>query len=62
MKYEDIINKLEEAISLIDKIEMFISRIKPGDQVAPGLLYQIYESLILLREKLVEARLAVASH
>jgi hypothetical protein len=52
-----IIDRLEEALDLVDKIESTISKLKPGDQISPGLVYQLYETLILLREKIVEARL-----
>ncbi|MCC6040944.1 MAG: hypothetical protein LM557_02075 [Desulfurococcaceae archaeon] len=52
-----IINRLEEALDLVDKIESTISKLKPGDQISPGLVYQLYETLVLLREKIVEARL-----
>ncbi|MEM4482239.1 MAG: hypothetical protein QXK88_06510 [Desulfurococcaceae archaeon] len=61
MEGGELVSKLEEAIDLVDKIEGFISRVKPGDQIAPGLIYQIYESLVLLREKIVEARMVAAS-
>lgn len=51
-----IITKLEEAIDLVDKIEAFFSRIEPGKKISPGTLFQIYQNLILLREKIVEVR------
>jgi len=58
-KKNEVLDKLDEAITLIDKIESFLGRVKPGDNVQPGILYQIYESLMLLREKIVETRLMV---
>ncbi|RLG81742.1 MAG: hypothetical protein DRO13_00305 [Thermoprotei archaeon] len=52
-----IVKKLEEAIDLVDKIESFISRLKPGEKVSGGVVFQIYQSMVLLREKIVEARM-----
>ncbi len=52
-----VIDKLEEAIDLIDKISGFINRLKPGEKVSPGTVFQIYQNLVLLREKIVEARM-----
>jgi hypothetical protein len=54
---EDLVAKLDEAIDLLEKVEMLVSRLKPGDNVQAGLLYQLYQSLMLLREKILEARL-----
>lgn len=56
---EEILRKLNEITDLIDKIETFIGRLKPGDQTPPGVIYQIYESLVLLRERILEVRLIV---
>lgn len=58
-KSEMLLSKLDEAVALIDKIEMFVSRLKPGDQVPAGVVYQVYESLVLLKEKIFEARLII---
>ncbi len=55
--YSRLVSLIEESIDLVDKIEMFIGRIKPGDRVEPGLITQIYQSLVVLRERLVEARM-----
>jgi hypothetical protein len=52
-----LVNKLEEILNLIDKIENTISKLKPGDQISSGLIYQLYETIVLLREKVVETRL-----
>lgn len=57
MESDFLVNKLEEILSLIDKIESTISKLKPGDQISPGLIYQLYEAVMLLREKVIEARL-----
>ena len=57
MESSIIVDKLEEALNLVDKIENTISKIRPGDQISPGLIYQLYETVVLLREKIVEARL-----
>jgi hypothetical protein len=54
---EDLVTKLDEAIDLLEKLEMLVSRLKPGDNVQAGLVYQLYQSLMLLREKILEARL-----
>lgn len=59
MESNILVNKLEEILNLIDKIESTISRLKPGDQVSSGLIYQLYETIILLREKVVEVRIKV---
>jgi len=55
-----LVEKLEEALDLIDKIESTVSKLRPGDQISAGLIYQLYETLVLLREKVVEARLKAA--
>lgn len=55
----EVLNKLDEAMNLAEKIELFISRVKPGEEVNQGVIYQIYESLVLLKEKLLEIRLIV---
>lgn len=56
--YSPIVYKLEEAIDLVDKIESFINRIDPrGGKVSAGVIFQIYQNLVLLREKIVEARM-----
>ncbi|MET1160561.1 MAG: hypothetical protein ABWW65_06320 [Thermoprotei archaeon] len=52
-----IVKKLEEAIDLIDKIETFINRVKPNEKISSGLVFQIYQNLVLLREKIIEARM-----
>lgn len=56
---EKVLSKLDEAVTLIDKVETFISRLKPGDQVPAGVVYQIYEALVLLKEKILEIRLMI---
>ncbi|QOR94242.1 hypothetical protein IMZ38_06385 [Thermosphaera chiliense] len=48
--------RIEEAIDLIDKLERTVSRLHSGDKVTPGTLFQIYETLMTLREKIVEIR------
>ncbi|MGB9827933.1 MAG: hypothetical protein ACPLSM_05390 [Thermosphaera sp.] len=48
--------RIEEAIDLIDKLERIVSRLQSGDKVTPGTLFQIYETLMTLREKIVEIR------
>lgn len=55
--YSSVVEKLEEAIDLIDKIAGFVNRLKPDEKVSPGVAFQIYQSLVLLREKIVEARM-----
>jgi len=58
---EEVIGILEEAIDLVDKIESFIARLNPNEKVQPGLVLQIYQNLMFLREKIVEARMKLAS-
>jgi len=58
---EEVIGILEEAIDLVDKIESFIARLNPNEKVPPGLVLQIYQNLMFLREKIVEARMKLAS-
>lgn len=55
-----LVERLDEALSLIDRIESTISKLRPGDQISPGLIYQLYETVVLLRERVVEARLKAA--
>lgn len=59
--YNEIVKLMEEAIDLVDKIEMIVSRIERDKPVSSGLVYQIYENLVLLREKIVEARMKAVS-
>lgn len=54
---KEIAEILDEAIDLIDKIETFITRIKPNEKIEQGLIFQLYQNLVLLREKIVEARI-----
>lgn len=54
---EEVVKTLDEAIDYIDKLESLISRLKPGDTVQAGLIYHMYELLVLTRERVVEARL-----
>lgn len=56
---DDLLSKLDEAVSELDRLESLLTRIKPGEQVQPGLVYQIYESMVLLREKILETRLLI---
>ncbi|MEM4718043.1 MAG: hypothetical protein QXE81_04705 [Desulfurococcaceae archaeon] len=55
----EALNKLEEAVLLIDKIESVIYSVKPGNQVQAGTIYRLYEAITLLREKIVETRLII---
>jgi hypothetical protein len=55
-----LVEKLDEALNLIDRIESTISKLRPGDQISSGLIYQLYETVVLLRERVVEARLKAA--
>lgn len=55
--YSSVVEKLEEAIDLVDKIISFINRLKPDEKVSPGLVFQIYQNLVILREKIVETRM-----
>ncbi len=56
-EYGSVVKKLEEAIDLIDKIMGFVNRLNPNEKVSPGLIFQIYQNIVLLREKIVEARM-----
>lgn len=55
--YNRLVSLLEESIDIIDKIEAFIGRIDPMRGPEPGLIFQIYQNLVVLRERLVEARM-----
>jgi len=57
MECDRIIKDLDEAIDIVDKIESFVNRIKPDEKVSPGIVFQIYQNLVLLREKIVEIRM-----
>lgn len=57
---ENAVRALEEAIDYIDKMSALLNRIKPGDTVTPGFIYQLYELLTFTREKVVEARMKLA--
>jgi len=59
---KDVISVLEEAIDLVDKIEGHLGRLKPGDKLKPGELFLIANTLMRLREKIVEARMKVYEH
>ncbi|WP_052833781.1 hypothetical protein [Staphylothermus marinus] len=56
-KDKDIEEILDEAIDLVDKIESFLTRIKPNKKIEQGLVFQIYQNIVILREKIVEARM-----
>ncbi|MEM1629043.1 MAG: hypothetical protein QXP02_06300 [Desulfurococcaceae archaeon] len=53
---EDLASELDSAIDIIDKIEGIINRLRPGEKISEGIVYSLYENLVLLREKIVEAR------
>ncbi len=55
--YPEVTKLLDEAINIIDKISSFISRIEPNKKVEKGILFQLYQNTVLLREKIVEARM-----
>ncbi len=55
--YPEVTKLLDEAINIIDKISSFISRIEPNKKVERGVLFQLYQNTVLLREKIVEARM-----
>ncbi|RLG89817.1 MAG: hypothetical protein DRO16_03350 [Thermoprotei archaeon] len=55
--YPEVTKLLDEAINIIDKISAFISRIEPNKKVERGILFQLYQNTVLLREKIVEARM-----
>ncbi|MCD6195970.1 MAG: hypothetical protein J7J82_04210 [Staphylothermus sp.] len=55
--YPEVTKLLDEAINIIDKISSFISRIEPNKKVERGILFQLYQNTVLLREKIVEARM-----
>lgn len=55
-KKTTILEKIEETIDLIDKLESIVSRLQVGDTISSGSLYQIYETIIILREKIIEIR------
>ncbi|AFL66301.1 hypothetical protein [Desulfurococcus amylolyticus] len=61
MSTHEIIDLLEDAIDIIDQLEGVLQRLKPGDNITPGVIYQLYNSLVLLREKIVVARMKVSS-
>lgn len=61
MQHDSLLGLLEEAIDLIDKLEKAVYALEPGSQVTPGAVYQLYSNLVLLREKIVEARLKASS-
>ncbi|ADI31608.1 hypothetical protein [Staphylothermus hellenicus] len=56
-KEKDVAELLDEAIDLVDKIESFLTRIKPNEKIEQGLVFQIYQNIVFLREKIVEARM-----
>jgi preprotein translocase subunit SecA len=55
--YDRIVSLLDESIDIVDKIETFVGRMDPTKKYEPGLVMQIYHSLLVLRERLVEARM-----
>lgn len=59
LRKDEVLAKLSEATDLLDRLELLVNRMKPGDQLQPGLIYQIYESLVVLREKILETRIIV---
>ncbi len=56
--YPRLVALLDESIDLVDKLETFIGRINPARGYEPGLVMQLYQNLLVLRERLVEARMS----
>jgi len=57
MPCDKIVNTLEEAINIVDRLEEELNRMRPGEEVTPGVIYRFYNELLLLREKIVAARM-----
>ncbi len=55
--YPRLVAILEESIDIVDRLESFIARISPEKGYEPGLVFQFYQNLVVLRERLVEARM-----
>jgi len=62
MSCDKIVSTLEEAINIIDKLEEELNRLKPGEEVTPGVIYRFYNELLLLREKIVAARMTALGY
>lgn len=56
-EYSQVVEKLEEAIDLVDKIMSFVNKLRPEEKTSPGVVFQIYQNLVLLREKIIETRM-----
>jgi len=62
MPCDKIVNALEEAINIVDRLEKELNRLKPGEEVTPGVIYRFYNELLLLREKIVAARMTALGY
>ena len=56
---KDIIDCLEDCIDLVDKLISICSRVRVGETLSPGTLFQMYTVLVDLRERVVEARMSI---
>lgn len=62
MSCDKVVNALEEAINIVDRLEEELNRLKPGEEVTPGVIYRFYNELLLLREKIVAARMTALGY
>jgi len=62
MSCDKVVNALEEAINIVDRLEEELNRLKPGEEVTPGVIYRFYSELLLLREKIVAARMTALGY
>ncbi|MEZ0394749.1 MAG: hypothetical protein ABWK00_06910 [Desulfurococcaceae archaeon] len=53
---EEALRRLDEAIDALDKADAMLARLSPGKPAEPGVIYSIYQALVVAREAVVRAR------
>ncbi|MCY0868689.1 MAG: hypothetical protein OWQ48_05625 [Desulfurococcus sp.] len=62
MQEDSVLEVLEEALDIINRLEERVRLLKPRSELSPGVLYQLYTDLLLLREKVITARMKVSKY
>lgn len=59
MSQSDPVKELDRAIDLIDKIESLVARLASVEGLPKGTVFQLYQSVVELRELIVGLRMRV---
>jgi len=61
MSREELVDILDRILEALDRIEALIARLSVSEEASKGVVYQIYQNLIEVREGVVKARLIARS-